>query len=152
MKIYIVSAGSYSDYHIEKLFSNKDKAEEYADWLEDSNDVEEYEVDDITEYKKYYKIIVNIKYHDNGKCDFTYHTCKTVDNWCAKGDTSISDYHKYNGDYISLYLNRLVESQNYNEEFYKNKYTKAAYDLLATVRQKISEGFNTRDINELLNS
>ena len=46
MKIYVVTAGSYSDYRIEKVFTDKAKAEEYAEWLYESNPVKEYETED----------------------------------------------------------------------------------------------------------
>ena len=65
---------------------------------------------------------------------------------------SVIDYHGLGNNYFSLYLNRVVEPQNYNEEFYESKYTKVAYDLIAVVKQKMAEGFDEKQINELLNS
>ena len=54
MKIYIVTSGIYSDYCIRRVFTNKEKAEEYREWLHDSNEVEEYDTsDDIPTEKKY---------------------------------------------------------------------------------------------------
>lgn len=46
MKVYIVTDGSYSDYMIERVFSNPDAAEEFKKWHNISNDIEEYEVYD----------------------------------------------------------------------------------------------------------
>ena len=40
MKIYIVTCGSYSDYCINKVFTDKDKAEEYRKWCEENADEE----------------------------------------------------------------------------------------------------------------
>lgn len=51
--IYIVTAGSYSDYHIERVFENKTKAEAYAEiynktqqYDSDKAEVEEYAFSD----------------------------------------------------------------------------------------------------------
>lgn len=50
-KIYVVTKGIYSEYHICRVFLDKDKAEEYRKSISDSSyggkaDVEEYEVDE----------------------------------------------------------------------------------------------------------
>lgn len=50
MKVYIVTVGTYSDYHIERVFSTKKKAQEYLDYLGNTNDanMEEYVLDEET--------------------------------------------------------------------------------------------------------
>lgn len=45
VSMYVVTTGSYSDYGIFGIFSTREKAEEVRQWLADSNDVEEWEVD-----------------------------------------------------------------------------------------------------------
>lgn len=51
MKVYVVTDGSYSDYHIVSIFSTKEKADIHAALLNSSNyqeaNVEEWDVDDI---------------------------------------------------------------------------------------------------------
>ena len=42
-KIYVVTEGEYSDYHVVAVFDNKDEAEQYAHIMAKS-DVEEYEL------------------------------------------------------------------------------------------------------------
>ena len=45
-KVYVVTSGEYSDYKIEGVFSNSDKAKEFADFIEEEPArVEEYELD-----------------------------------------------------------------------------------------------------------
>lgn len=44
MKVYIVTDGDYSDYHIEAVFTDKEKAEMYAA-LHCKDNVEEYDAD-----------------------------------------------------------------------------------------------------------
>lgn len=46
MKVYVVTAGDYSDYHIEKIFSDRESARLYA-MMDADREVEEYEVDDV---------------------------------------------------------------------------------------------------------
>ena len=48
MKIFIVTSGAYSDYHINAAFSTKENAEKYNKLYANSDfeDIEEFEVDD----------------------------------------------------------------------------------------------------------
>jgi len=48
MKIFIVTSGAYSDYHINAVFSTKENAEKYNKLYAngDFEDIEEFEVDD----------------------------------------------------------------------------------------------------------
>ena len=46
MKVYIVTDGYYSEYMIEKVFSNRPAAEEYKEWHNIHNEIEEYEIYD----------------------------------------------------------------------------------------------------------
>lgn len=49
MKVYIVTSGEYSDYHIDRVFSTKEKAQEYVDHIgSDWRDIEEYNLDEET--------------------------------------------------------------------------------------------------------
>lgn len=64
-KVYIVSKGSYSDWHIKGIFSSKEKAEVFKSFLGDSteiNDIEEYEVDkeyNFPKNKLFYEVKIN---------------------------------------------------------------------------------------------
>ena len=46
MKFYIVTKGSYSDYHIKRVFLQKEKAEIYRNIINSDNDIEEYDTSD----------------------------------------------------------------------------------------------------------
>lgn len=50
-KVYIVTSGEYSDYHIDAVFSTIEKAKEYVDAYGSDYRIEEYPVDD-AEVKK----------------------------------------------------------------------------------------------------
>ena len=150
MKIYVVTTGCYSDYSIDRVFTDKAKAEEYAEWLEDSNDVEEYETDDDINFTKMHMVHVELKYHDNGEEELSSYVIKTIDK--EKDYTYFSNYHRYSGDYINITLTRYVSNKNFNEDFYKDKYTKAIYDILAIVKDCLANGYDERQINEILNN
>ena len=47
MKVYVVTSGCYSDYQIEAVFTDPDKANAYAN-LDSDREVEEYEADSVS--------------------------------------------------------------------------------------------------------
>lgn len=44
-KVYLVSTGCYSDYHVLAIFSTREKAQQYWDLCSEPNDIEEFEID-----------------------------------------------------------------------------------------------------------
>lgn len=101
MKVYIVTEGTYSAYHICAVFTNKESAEEYIKWhFEEEYDhphIEEYETDSEKINDKYFEcsfeygldnkfnIIINrnkIKKIDNVYYDNTF-TIIIAENECA---------------------------------------------------------------------
>ena len=148
MKVYIVTTGCYSDYCIDRVFTDRAKAEEYRKWCYDANDVEEYDTSDDYHVNKYYKIWVTYRVNDDGNNQKPHMRIETCCN-PTRNFTSVNDYHKYGGKYIDLTLVRYIPESNWNEEFYRNKYIKAIYDLAATARQLSFEGFTNKQINEI---
>lgn len=49
MKVYLVTEGDYSDYHVIGVYSTQEKANEAKELHMSTNDLEEYEVDHIAE-------------------------------------------------------------------------------------------------------
>lgn len=151
MKIYVVTAGSYSDYHIEKVFTDKLKAEEYRQWLYDANDIEEYETEDDLNIEKFYKIVVSYTVYDNGKDEapiISIAKCTSEDIYADR--IGYSEYERARHFMISIV--RFIPEQNWNEEFYRNKYTKAIYDLAAIVKYHRTMGASEEDIRKLLDA
>lgn len=152
MKIYIVTCGSYSDYYISKVFTDKDKAEEYRKWCQDANDVEVYDTEDDFEFKHFYRITVSYRNHDNGRnAEPIVSIEKCTHDQTYNNYTQFDDTHKYGGKYVDIRIVRHIPEENWNEDFYRNKYTKAAYDLMAIARQKLFEGFTDKQITEMFN-
>lgn len=152
MKIYIVTTGCYSDYCIDKVFTDKDKAEEYRKWCRDANDLEEYDTEDDVEFQRFYRIRVHYRVNDNGlnsEPSVSIERCVSEQTY---GDyTYVDDAHDWGGRYIEITIVRYIPEQNWNEQFYINKYTKAIYDFAAIARQKLFEGFTDRQITEMFN-
>lgn len=51
-KVFIVTAGEYSDYGISQVFSTRKKAEQYIDTKDDNYRIEEFELDEPFEVEK----------------------------------------------------------------------------------------------------
>ena len=64
-KVYVVTSGEYSDYHIEKIFSDRESARLYA-MMDADREVEEYEVDSIgiDNTMRYILVKYDYKYND----------------------------------------------------------------------------------------
>lgn len=61
-KVYIVTAGEYSDYHIRKVFSSRARAQQYVD-ATDANKIEAWEVDDSTPREDWgaWRVVIDAK-------------------------------------------------------------------------------------------
>lgn len=151
MKVYIVTDGAYSDYMIEKVFSNRAAAEEYRKWHNIHNEIEEYEVYDYPFTQEdgekamvirvqgtvYPEAVVNIRFdirptmlHDG-----------TITR-CA-GLFSLPK----NNNCFDIYSYAYVTIDKWDEEKYKAKFTKSLYDLAALAKSMLAEGANIDMIN-----
>ena len=60
MKVYIVTSGEYSDYQIESVFSDKEKAEKYIDTHDSDMEIEEYDLDYYKEKDiDFYEVVIS---------------------------------------------------------------------------------------------
>ena len=154
MKVYIVTDGEYSDYTIEKVFSNRHAAEEYKKWHNIYNEIEEYDVQEEpftdTEEKvmcvnvyghAYPEAIVDIKYnirHDTISSDTVR---KAIHIGSCRPD----------GLEFLIGLFYCVPENLWDEEKYKAKFTKALYDYTALTKSMFADGATAYLINEALN-
>ncbi len=146
MKVYIVTSGTYSDYMIRKVFLDKDKAEEYKKWIPDSNDIEEYDTSDDDVIDKQYKIRVDLKWYPNKKENLIVRSWKDCESDCNYN--YYSDYNDIWGEELAVV--RTVNSDNYDEQYYKDKLTKYIYDLKAYVEYLKIEGFDEKQIKDAI--
>lgn len=145
MKIYIVTSGTYSDYMIRKIFLDKDKAEEYRKWLPDSNDVEEYDTSDDDIINKSYKVRIDLKWYPNKKEKLIARSWKDCES-----DYNYNYYSNYSDKWEELAVVRTVNSDNYDEQYCKDKLTKHIYDLKAYVEYLKTEGFDEKQIRNAI--
>lgn len=149
MKIYIVTDGSYSDYSIQKVFSNRDAAEEYKKWHNCSNDIEEYEIYDeaFTEDNEEKTIFIRVQgtVYPEAVVDirFDIHP-EIIDNRLIRKDVGINSLFCKQGTYEIYYYNH-ISADKWDEEKYKLKFTKILYDLVAVARNLLSEGASIYD-------
>lgn len=158
MKVYIVSAGSYSDWHIKGIFLDQEKAEKYNAIVQDSNTVEEYDtMDDQIIVPVYYIYATyetknvplgyeNHLYKTKGAYGFSVNTTNSAD---------VCEYEKNHTGYwsntitICRQISKLPESDEEYEAL-KSKYHKVCADLAAIVENELANGATEDQVSKLL--
>ena len=138
-KVYVVTAGCYSDYHIDAVFKDKSKAEIYCSCHEDC-EIEEYDFSDDNIFTPFESVIINFDiYKDKNREDrisFRFrHLAKEDAKWYMENRESVS---VYDNDWISICLWRRLPN-NYDENKIRNKYTKVYQDLRSEILYLVSE-------------
>jgi hypothetical protein len=96
MKVYVVTAGEYSDYHIEAIFTNEEVANQYAN-LDSDRNVEEYETDIESINPDPDKLVYFVTY--DFEADNIKTLCLTAGH--SRGDDFVYDYQTVFGFYVS---------------------------------------------------
>ena len=134
--IYIVTSGDYSDYSIDAVFQDKNKAEAYCKCHPDAG-IEEWEFFDDNIYTPYNVVCIDMDISGNAKkIYFNFQTLSKED-----ADYYMANQNRvtvYDAQHISLYLIRILP-KNYNKENIKDKYTKVFYDLIPEIKYAISD-------------
>lgn len=147
MKIYVVTDGCYSDYGIERIFSNRDAAEEYRKWRHIDNAIEEYDLYDEPftreDGKKAMFIKVQGTVYPEAVVDFRYEIRPSL-VLCPTGGSGIFDYKK--PGVFTLYTYHYILADQWDEEKYKAKFTKSLYDLAGMVKAMFAEGASVQDV------
>lgn len=149
MKVYIVTNGSYSDYMIEKVFSNRAAAEEYKKWCNIYNDIEEFEVYDepfgVGVGEKVMFIRVQGTVYPEAVVDIRYeirHDLINADRASRSGQGLLA----YNNGIFTIYNYHYISADKWDEEIYKAKFTKSLHDLASMVKAMFAEGASVRDV------
>lgn len=146
MKIYVVTTGCYSDYEIRRVFLDKNKAEEYSNWLVGSNPVEEYDTSDDS---------LLFENDINNKVTISANLCwpeefiridKFNDDFFLTSKYNNVILYNHGKNSCSLIVRKLV-----NKNFDKSKIEKYLYDMKAFILSLEAEGYNERQINKILN-
>lgn len=154
-RVYLVTAGCYSDYRIIRAFLDKNKAESYMKICNESdlNELEEYELSDD-------KIFIPVCYIDvnyyigkspsyiNNKYNFKIIKSNSLDT--DINDINFTWYDDF-GIFQSISIYRYIHSKNFNEEKLKKKYRKICEDLETQIKSlREIEGWNKEMIREWL--
>ena len=99
-KIYVVTEGEYSDYHIDAVFSTKEKAVEYIGQHGTDYSIEEYDLDEeVVKEERLWRVEFDI---ENGKLVTSYPTTYQVEE---NRDTCIvSEYLASKRRYITFFV------------------------------------------------
>ena len=131
MKIYVVTSGSYSDYGIEAVYTDRDMAQAYAN-LDDGRSIEEYDADSVvvssrplyakvmycTKSNKIIRIVTDHLFHVNPKHPDPDSYCGSSFEftfWCVLSEMTKKDIEK-NGKQSS----RLLKAAQDRWAKYKN--------------------------------
>lgn len=134
--IYIVTSGCYSDYDINAVFKNEDKAKACCQCHPDTR-IEEWELFDDNIYTPFNIVRIGMCIRSDGtnNIHFTFETLSKEDD----------EFLMLNFDSVSVYSNqteinlRRLLPQNYNKEMVEKKYTKVFYDLIPEIKYILSE-------------
>ena len=158
VKVYIVTSGSYSDYSIEKVFLDEEKAEKYANCFDttyymDSVRVEVHETSDDEEINEITYVTANYrKYSQEWRSsEVTVNILKsnTIDDTVE--DLTSNWFYKSTYGY-ELTIKRVISNENYDEDVIKNKYKKVLEDMMYQIEYLISTGWTEQMIQESLNN
>ncbi len=154
MKIYIVTSGCYSEYMIEKVFSNRAAAEEFKKWHNITNDIEEYEVfaEPLEKHEGEKAMFIRVQgtVYSEAVVDIKYVIRPAL---IREGGTTqhngLVDYNKHSGSF-TLYNEHFIPVANWDEEKYKAKFTKALYDLAGIIKAMFAEGASVADVSQTI--
>ena len=135
--VYIVTSGEYSDYGIDAVFQDRNKAESYCKCHPDA-EIEEWELFDDNIYTPYNVVYIHMDILENNgqRIDFNFQTLSKEDaNYYMTNNDSVT---VFSSNHIDIHLIRMLP-QNYDKENIENKYTKVFYDLIPEIKSVISD-------------
>ena len=153
MKIYVVTNGDPERYDGSKrAFSNKEKAEEYHEWLYDSNPILEIELEDELVVKKYYKVDVicqfwNVKRMKNKVSVQIEKSCQDD----VVNDDKIYYYNYENAKVREIYFFKFIPETEFNEMTTKHAYEELGLELLTKALELERQGLSKTEIEDALN-
>ena len=164
MKVYIVTRGSYSDYHIEAVFLSKEKAEYYVKYNSgsyyDTPYIEEHDTEDENydvSKQGYVKASTCFEHYFNPKNYYKYEISESGESVHFteyKGD-SITRIEPWGNKGIQITIERyFIENKEYGKDLssYEDKIHKIAHDIIAEINNYLAEGYSYTDIIKIYTS
>lgn len=155
MTIYVVTDGSYDEYHIVKMFSNKDAAEEYREWNQIHNPVEEFELEQEMIlppglHKVYFmELCANV--YPEGLSDIRYSISKRLHSNLASANYYHETPGKKNSNQFYIRVLRNIAAENFDEEAEKESALKTLYDIAAIATSLREQGADKEEIRIAIN-
>ena len=152
-KVYVVTTGEYSDYHIERVFLNRAKAETYAQIVRETDDywyansvcVNEYDTsDDIIISKRW---CVDFRYFipDSNVTGGLYYYHIDIEPYVEE-DNHIRHCTRYYGNMIELKRTLNSNPGDADKEKLAAKYLKICEDLYAKIEYELANGADECDV------
>lgn len=149
MRVYIVTAGSYSDYHIKRVFAEEEKAKAYLRFCPDG-EIEEYETDDKIEFVPFRVASMQYTIYYFGDVDFSLNTYWKNEQESSKEIEEFAYYYDDPGRYKRLCIRRVITSDKEDYEL-EEKYRRVCEDLMAQIQSLIeTEGWTSEMVDEWL--
>jgi outer membrane protein OmpA-like peptidoglycan-associated protein len=154
MKVYIVVAGQYSDYHIERVFLDKEKADRYVElsqtmynydspYIKTMETSDDYIIEKITYVDVYYT-----KGKDYEDIDVDILNTNTIDS--TEDSLKRNEFYSYPSGTKELDISRVIYG-DFDEDEIKEKYKKVCQDLMSQIDSLIEiEGWTETMIDEWL--
>jgi len=143
VKIFIVTIGDYSDYHIEKVFTDKVKADKYGELMEGK--VEEFDTSDTEDFEEYN--IITCWYYFKDK-EFSSRFSTTIDE---KKNLHRNVYNCNPNGKRSIYIQRIYKDSEGHNILDKTK--KICEDYAAQIESLIqNESWTPEMIKEWFNT
>lgn len=154
MKVFVVTSGCYSDYTIEKLFSNRPAAEEYCKWH--GGEIEEFEVYDepFTKEEGEHAVCIRIQgtVCPEAVVNIRFETRRNIiHSGTITHGVGVSYINRRFEGNFDIYAYRYVPAEFWDEEKWKAKMTKHLHDLAAMAKFMFAEGASVTMVEEALN-
>jgi hypothetical protein len=154
VEIYVITSGSYSDYGIIRIFTDKVKAELYVKLNPyargDSTELQTWQTDDDTLFEQVRYVTVDYSVYDTGHINygFSLTSSTTLDSEVADMEYI---YRDENGiKRTLLYLVRKVDNST-DGDILEERYKRVCEDLYAQIRSLIdTEGWTEEMVDKWL--
>ena len=154
-KVYIVTSGDYSAYHIERVFQSKEKAEIYAKARNKFSSIETFElsddcIDKLTVTGKFLRGDIAIGKAPEVWLDYDcrypdeYISMGEHDEYCFVGEELIS------GVYVChLVMGKFIPKDQWREQETIDRFSKVLTDKMAEVKSMLADGLTIDTINQV---
>ena len=154
-KVYIVTSGEYSAYHIERVFQSKEKAEIYAKARNKFASIETFElsddcIDKLTVTGKFLRGDIAIGRAPGVWLDYDckhpdqYISMGEQDEYCLVGEECVS------GVYVCrLAMGKFIPKDQWKEQETIDKFKKVLTDKMAEVKSMLADGLTIDTINQV---